>query len=451
MNNIIQNQHIYFNSNTTKPIKFRIKQLKKLQSLIRSNETKMNEAIFIDFGRSAFENYLAETGIILHEISVALDNLKKWAQPQKVTTNLVNLPGKSYIIPEPLGVVLVIGAWNYPYNISLIPAIAAIAAGNTVVLKPSEIPTNTSKMLAHLINSNFNANFFVVVEGGIAETTELLQQKFDKIFFTGSTAVGKIVYKAAAEYLIPVTLELGGKSPAVFDEKCNLKISVKRLIWGKFFNAGQTCIAPDYVLIPKKLKEQFLKLAIEEIKKMDYSVSKSNYVQIINDKNLYRLIELIDTSKIVFGGNYNLENRILEPTILTDITLKDKVMQEEIFGPILPVLTYTDLDEAVNLIKDNPKPLALYIFSNNRKIKDKILSEISSGGCVINDTMVHFANSNLPFGGVGNSGIGSYHGKFGFDTFSHFKSVLEKSTIFEPPIKYAPITDVKLKIIKKLL
>ena len=411
----------------------------------------MNEAIYNDFGRSAFENYLAETGIILQEISVALKKLKRWTKPKKVSTNLLNLPGKSYIISEPLGVVLVIGAWNYPYNISLIPAISAIAAGNTVVLKPSEIPSNTSNLMAELINSNFNPEFFTVVEGGITETTEILKQKFDKIFFTGSPAVGKIIYKAAAENLTPVTLELGGKSPAIFTEDCKLKISVKRLIWGKFFNAGQTCIAPDYVYVPEKLKEEFLKLAVEELNKMNHAVQNSNYVQIINDKNLQRLIKLIDTSKIYFGGNYNIENRILEPTILSDITFDDAVMQEEIFGPILPVLTYTNINAAIQEIKKNEKPLACYIFSNSRKLKDKILNEISFGGGVINDTMIHFVNSNLPFGGVGNSGIGSYHGKFGFDTFSHFKSVLEKSTLFEPPIKYAPLTESKLKIIKKVL
>ncbi len=451
MNEIIEKQQLFFNSNATKSIEFRILQLKKLKKILKANEEIMNVAIYEDFKRSSFENYTAEQGLIIDEIDTACKNLKKWAKPKKVKTNLVNMPAKSYIIAEPLGTTLVIGAWNYPYLLSLAPMIAAIAAGNTVVVKPSEIPVNTSKVIAKLINENFNLEFLKVIEGGITETTQLLNQKFDKIFFTGSSAVGKIVYQAAAKNLTPVTLELGGKSPAIFTENCNIKIGVKRMIWAKFFNAGQTCIAPDYVFVHESQKEEFLKLAVSEIKNAQYSFENDNYVQIINSKNTQRIIDLLDPTKIYYGGNYDLEKRYIEPTLMTNVTFQDAVMQEEIFGPILPVITYHNLEEIILKIKSLPKPLACYLFTNDSKIKNKILNDISFGGGAINDAIMHFSNGNLPFGGVGNSGTGSYHGLYGFNTFSHFKSILEKSTLFEPNLKYSPYTKSKLKMIKRVM
>lgn len=450
MERIIAAQRDFFNSNATKSFKFRISQLKKLEQLIRENEEDLNEAIYKDFKKSPTENYTSEIGLIYHEINLCCKNLKKWGKRRRVNTNLLNLPSKSYIVPEPLGVTLVIGAWNYPYNLLLIPMIASISAGNTVILKPSELARNTSALITNLINENFDARFLTAIEGGVQETTELLNQKFDKIFFTGSSTVGKIVYQAAAKNLTPVTLELGGKSPAIFTKDCNLKIGVQRLIWAKFLNAGQTCIAPDYTLVHESLKEAFLKLAVDEINKANYAVDNDNYVQIINSNNTQRVIDLIDTSKVYFGGNYDLESRYIEPTLLTNITFEDDIMQEEIFGPVLPIIFYSNLDEIIAKIKSNPKPLALYLFTNNNQIKNKILSEISFGGGAINDAIMHFSNSNMPFGGVGNSGFGSYHGKYGFNEFSHFKSILDKSTLFEPSIKYSPYTKTKLNLIKRL-
>jgi aldehyde dehydrogenase (NAD+) len=305
--------------------------------------------------------------------------------------------------------------------------------------------------MAKLINENFDPGFFKVVEGGVVETTALLEQRFDKIFFTGSIGVGKIVYQAAAKNLTPVTLELGGKSPAIITENCNLKIAVKRLIWGKFLNAGQTCIAPDYVMVHKSIKDKFLEMAKKEIEKSRFVVEEDNYVQIINDAHVQRLINLIDADKVYVGGKYNLETRIIEPTILKDISFDDKVMQDEIFGPILPVIEYEDLDTVIAQIKTRPKPLACYIFTNDKKARRKVLNEISFGGGAVNDAIMHIANSNLGFGGVGDSGIGSYHGEHGFRAFSHYKGILEKSTWIEPDLKYYPHTKTKLKWIKRLI
>ena len=451
MEKIVEVQRQFFNSNATKDISFRIAQLQKLETLLRANEELLHQAIYKDFKKSAFENYTTEISLLYHDIKEAIKNIKKWSAKKKVRTNLANLPGKSYIIPEPLGVSLIIGAWNYPYQLSLAPAIAAIAAGNTVMLKPSELPINTSNVMAKLINENFEPQFFKVIEGGVAETQELLDQKFDKIFFTGSVAVGKIVYQAAAKNLIPVTLELGGKSPAIITADCDLKISVKRLIWAKYLNAGQTCIAPDYVVVHKKVKEEFLILAKKEIDQSKFLIEEDNYVQIIDQKNLQRLIALIDEDKIYTGGEYNLENRIIEPTILTNVTFEDKVMQDEIFGPILPVLEYDDLDKIIHQIKARPKPLSCYVFTNDKNIKRKILDEISFGGGAVNDAVMHISNSNMGFGGVGESGIGSYHGEHGFRAFSHYKGILEKPTWIEPNFKYYPHTKSKLKWIKRLI
>jgi len=450
MKKVIEIQREFFNSNTTKSIDFRISQLKKFKKLLKENEGTIHSAIYNDFKRSSTENYTSEIGLIYHEINICCKNLKEWGKRQKVKTNLLNMPSKSYIIPEPLGVTLIIGAWNYPYILLFGPMVAAISAGNTVVLKPSELSFNTSVVIANLINENFEPRFLKVIQGGINETTELLNQKFDKIFFTGSSSVGKIVYQAAAKNLTPVTLELGGKSPAIFTENCNLKIGIKRMIWAKFLNAGQTCIAPDYVLVHESQKENFLQLAVAEINKSKYSIENDNYVQIVNGKNTQRIIDLMDSSKIYYGGNFDIETRYIEPTLMTNITFDDNVMQEEIFGPILPIISYTNLEEMITKIKSLPKPLALYLFTNNNLIKTKILTEISFGGGAVNDAVMHFTNSNMPFGGVGNSGTGSYHGKYGFNEFSHFKSILVKPTFFEPPLKYSPYSKSKLNFIKKI-
>lgn len=451
MQHIVEAQKKFFQTNATKAIDFRITQLKKLENILRENEDRLHKAIYDDFKKSSFENYTTEISLLYQDIREAVKKVRKWSAKKRVGTNMANLPAKSYIIPEPLGTSLIIGAWNYPYQLSLAPAIAAIAAGNTVILKPSELPINTSNIMAKLINENFDPGFFKVVEGGVAETTALLDQGFDKIFFTGSVGVGKIVYQAAAKNLTPVTLELGGKSPAIITEDCDLKITVRRLIWGKFLNAGQTCIAPDYVMVHTSIKDKFLEMAKKEIEASQFVVEEDNYVQIINDAHLQRLIGLIDANKVYVGGKYNLETRIIEPTILKDVSFDDKVMEEEIFGPILPVIAYEDLDMVIAQIKTKPKPLACYIFTNNKKAREKVLSEISFGGGAVNDAIMHIANSNLGFGGVGDSGIGSYHGEHGFRAFSHYKGILEKSTWIEPNLKYHPHTKGKLKWIKRLI
>jgi len=450
---IVNQQKKFFNSNSTKQVRFRIETLKKLKNVLKENEQELYTAIYTDFKKSEFETYLTELSLIYNELNGAIRNLKKWSKQKRVRTNLANFPAKSYIIPEPLGTVLVISAWNYPYQIALIPAISALAAGNTVVIKPSEIPNNTSKILAKIINSNFDSNYLAVIEGGVKTTTELLQQKWDKIFFTGSTPIGKIVYKAAAENLTPVTLELGGKSPTFVLADCNIKITAKRIVWAKFLNAGQTCIAPDYLLVEEKIKEQLL-LALKKEIENAYPNNKEvqeNYVQIVNERNFNRLEQLIPTEKIYHGGETNKENRSISPTLLHNINYDDSIMQDEIFGPILPVISFENLEDVIGKIKEREKPLSLYIYSKNKKTIKKILHEISFGGGGINESLVHYSNPNLPFGGVGASGIGNYHSKAGFDTFTHYKSILHKTSWLEPNIKYTPFTKLKMRILKFIL
>ena len=362
---------------------------------------------------------------------------------------MVNLPGSSYVIPEPLGCCLVIGSWNYPVNLTLVPAIAAIAAGNTVVIKPSELSEHTSAALAEAISSNFDQSFFAVIEGGINETTELLAQPFDKIFFTGSVLVGKIVYQAAAKNLVPVTLELGGKSPLIIAPDANLKTTVKRLVWGKFVNAGQTCVAPDYVMVHKSIEKEFLETLKNEIEKGVFTLENENYAQVISLRHFDRLVNMIDPAKVFIGGKYDRTKRFISPTVMVEVTADDEVMQDEIFGPILPVLTYEDIDQTISFIKSRPKPLSLYLFSESTSLRKKIWNEVSFGGGMVNDVIMHFVNDPLPFGGVGNSGMGSYHGKAGFNSFSHFKSVMYRPTIFEFPLKYYPFSKLKFTLIKK--
>lgn len=446
-------QQAFFNSNKTKDVSFRIGQLKKFRKLIKENEGELYKAIFEDFGKSEFETYASELSLINHEINIFIKNIKSWSKPKRVSTGLANFPAKSYIIPEPLGVTLVIGAWNYPYQLSILPTISSIAAGNTVIIKPSELPSKTSAIMAKIINANFSEDFIHVVEGGVETTTEILAHRFDKIFFTGSIPVGKIIYQAAAKHLSPVTLELGGKSPTFILSDCDIKMTAKRIVWAKFFNAGQTCVAPDYILVEKSIEQKFIDALsdkINEFYKAKDDINES-YVRIINTKNFDRLEKLIDSDKVCFGGKMDRENRFISPTILKDVSFDDEIMQDEIFGPILPILSFTNLDDAISKVKERPKPLACYIYSKNRKIISKILHEVSFGGGAVNDSVMHLSNSNLPFGGVGLSGIGSYHGKYGFDTFSHFKSILDKPLWFEANIKYAPYSNNKLKLLKFLL
>ena len=448
---ILQQQKTFFNTHATKDLDFRKAQLQKLKKLVKSNEKLLYDAIYQDFGKSEFETFGTEISFVYKDIDYYLKNLKSFAKPKSVLTNIVNQMGSSKIVFEPLGNCLVIGAWNYPYQLTLTPVIAAIAAGNTCMIKPSELPENTMKAMAKLINENFDPQFLYVVEGGVEETTAILKLRFDKIFFTGSPRVGKIVYKAAAEHLTPVTLELGGKSPAFVTEKADLQIAAKRIVWGKFINAGQTCVAPDYLYVAENIKAKFLKVLIEEIKKRNYTDNVDHYCKIINERNFDRLEKIIDREKVVFGGETNREKRYISPTVLDNVTWEDAVMQEEIFGPILPILTYKNLETAMQTVVEGEKPLSAYLFSNDAKEQELFTEKLSFGGGCINDTLMHLSNDRLPFGGVGNSGIGHYHGKFGFEAFSHQKAILKKSNYLEPELKYPPYSDAKLNILKKLL
>lgn len=449
--NILSDQRNLFNSQKTKNLKFRKMYLEKLKEVLLKNEELLYDSIYKDFGKSKFDTFTTEISFVLKDINYFLKNLNSLAKPKKVRTNLANQLGSSKIYPEPLGCTLVIGAWNYPYQLSLSPVVAALAAGNTCILKPSEIAENTMKAMAKIINENFPKDYFYVAEGGIEETTEILKLKFDKIFFTGSPKVGQIIYEAAAKHLTPVTLELGGKSPAIVTSRANFDVAAKRIVWGKFLNAGQTCVAPDYILVDEKVKDSFLDSLQSYIQKFNYHSESENYTQIINQRNFDRLVNLIDQEKVYFGGKTDAAKRYIEPTIMHDVTWNDKVMQEEIFGPILPVLTFKNFNEALLQIAAYEKPLSAYLFSDNSEEKEEFTTKISFGGGCINDVVMHLSNDYLPFGGVGNSGIGNYHGKYGFDAFSHQKAVLDRATWGEPDLKYPPYNDKKLNWIKKLL
>lgn len=449
--NILNSQKEFLKTNKTKDIEFRISILNQLEQALEQNEKKIYQAIYQDFQKSDFDTFTTEMSFIYNDIAYYKKNIKKLSKPKFRLTNIVNLPASSKIHYDPFGNVLVIGAWNYPLQLSLCPAIAAITAGNTVVLKPSEVAFHTMKVLSEVINSSLPKEVFYVIEGGVEETTEILEQRFDKIFFTGSTKVGKIVYEAAAKHLTPVTLELGGKSPTIVSEHADLDVTAKRIVWGKFLNAGQTCVAPDYILVQEKVKQKFLEKLKFYIEKGQYSKESDAYTKIINEKNFDRLTKMISADKIYYGGKYNREERYIEPTILNDVNWSDAVMQEEIFGPILPILTYQTFDDALSQISEHEKPLASYLFSNSKQEIKDFTEKISFGGGCINDVVMHLSNHHLPFGGVGHSGMGNYHGKFGFETFSHQKAILNKATWGEPDLKYPPYSKLKLSWIKKLM
>ncbi len=448
---ILTDQRTFFNSQKTKNLSFRKMYLEKLKEVILKNEDLLYQAIDQDFGKSKFETYAIEISFVLKDIDYYLKNLNSLSKPKRVSTNLANQLGSSKIYPEPLGCTLVIGAWNYPYQLSLSPMVAALAAGNTCILKPSEIAENTMKAMSKIINENFPKEYLYVAEGGIEETTEILKLKFDKIFFTGSTKVGQIVYEAAAKHLTPVVLELGGKSPAIVTSSANFEVAAKRIVWGKFLNSGQTCVAPDYILVDEKVKDSFLDSLKSYIQEFNYQPDSDHYTRIINDRNFDRIIKLIDPDKVFFGGKSDAEKRFIEPTIMNNVTWDDAVMQEEIFGPILPVLTFSNFNEALLKIAEHEKPLSAYLFTNDSEEKENFIAKISFGGGCINDVAMHLSNDSLPFGGVGNSGMGNYHGKFGFEAFSHQKAILDRATWGEPDLKYPPYTEKKLNWIKKLL
>jgi aldehyde dehydrogenase (NAD+) len=448
---ILTEQREFFNSQKTKNLKFRKMYLEKLKEVIIKNEDLLYKAIYEDFGKSKFDTLTTEISFVIKDIDYYLKNLNSLSKPKSVRTNLANQLGSSKIHPEPLGCTLIIGAWNYPYQLSLSPVVAALAAGNTCILKPSEIAENSMKAMTKIINENFPKEYLYVAEGGVEEITEILKLKFDKIFFTGSPKVGQIVYEAAAKHLTPVTLELGGKSPAIVTSSANFEVAAKRIVWGKFLNAGQTCVAPDYILVDEKVKDSFLDTLKSYIQKFNYQPESEHYTRIINDRNFDRLVKLIDQEKVFFGGKSDAAKRFIEPTIMNNVNWNDAVMQEEIFGPILPVLTFKNFNDALLQIAGQEKPLSAYLFTDNTEEKENFVSKISFGGGCINDVVMHLSNDNLPFGGVGNSGIGNYHGKFGFEAFSHQKAILDRATWGEPDLKYPPYTEKKLTWIKKLL
>ena len=433
-------------------IGYRKEILKRLLNAIIVHEDEIVSALKADFHKPEFETVVTETSYVISDLKHTIKNLSRWAKPKRVFPFVVNIPSSDYIYKEPYGKVLVISPWNYPFQLALCPVIAAVAAGNQVVLKPSELTPNTAEIIQKIIAKVFSINQVEVIQGDASVATQLLSQRWDYIFFTGSVAVGKIVAKAAAQHLTPVTLELGGKNPCIVDETANLKIAAKRIVWGKFINAGQTCIAPDYILVHQKSKAQFIQYLKEEITHAygDNPEISPDYARIINAKNWTRLVEMIESDKVIFGGKFNSETNYLAPTLIEENNLDSLIMQDEIFGPLLPIVTYLNESEIDTIIAKYEKPLALYVFSERNIFCDEIISKHSFGGGCINDTMVHFSNNKLPFGGVGHSGIGAYHGQLSFDVFSHHKAVVKKATWIDLPLRYAPYKG-KLTIVKKIL
>ncbi|UUW08889.1 aldehyde dehydrogenase [Flavobacterium plurextorum] len=433
-------------------IGYRKETLKKLLYNIQKSEDLIVQALYDDFKKPEFEAVLTETNYVISELKDTIKNISAWAEPKRVFPSLLNFPSTDYIYKEPYGNVLVIAPWNYPFQLALCPLIAAVAAGNRVVLKPSELTPHTSAIITKLIEKTFHINHVEVFEGGIEVSNKLLAKRWDYIFFTGSVTVGKVIAKAAAENLTPVTLELGGKNPCIIDETANLKLAAKRIVWGKFINAGQTCIAPDYILIQKNMKVNFITFLMEEIikaygKKMDKS---PDFARIINTKNWVRLDQMIERDKVIFGGETNADKLYISPTLIEEPSLDSPVMSEEIFGPILPILVYETEDDIHNVISRYEKPLAFYVFSDDKSFAKKMITSYSFGGGCINDTVIHFSNKRLPFGGVGHSGIGAYHGQMSFDTFSHHKAIVKKANWLDLPMRYAPYKD-KLASIKRVL
>ncbi len=449
---IVKEQNKYFLLGDTQKVKFRQQQLQQLKQLIVKKESEIVKALNKDLGKCQFESYLSEIRIIKKEIDNMINNLRKWVKPCYVATPIEQVPGTAFIQPQPKGVVLIISPWNYPFSLAIMPLIGAIAAGNCAIIKPSELTPHTSQVLVKIINNHFDNNYVKVIEGGKETSQQLLKEKFDHIFFTGSPDLGKIVMEAAAKQLIPVTLELGGKSPCIVDKKINIKETAKRIVWGKFLNAGQSCIAPDYLLVNQQIKLQLLEAIKKAIKEFygENPFQSSDYGRIINKHHFKRLSTLLTSGQIIVGGQVIPEENYISPTIIDQVSSEFPIMQDEIFGPILPILDYDKIEEAIAFINQRPNPLAIYLFSNDKKQQKKVLENTLSGGVGINDTVMQYGVLTLPFGGVGKSGMGSYHGKASFDTFSHYKSVLKRSFWLETNLRFPPYQG-KLKWIKRLL
>ena len=448
---IVESEKLFFRTGVTRGVDFRIDMLKKFRKAIIENDELISAALKADLNKQPFESYMCETGLLLEEINFHIKRLKKWSKTRRVKSGIGQLPGKSYVCPEPYGVVLIMAPWNYPVQLCLMPLVGAISAGNCAVVKPSAYAPESSRVISKLIESAFPTGFVTAVEGGRDANKALLDEPFDYIFFTGSVAVGKTVMEAAAKRLTPVTLELGGKSPIIVDETANLPLAARRIAFGKVLNAGQTCVAPDYLMIEKSVEAPFF----EEYKKAlaDFfpDGDMSGMVRIINDKHFERVCNILDNSgSIAIGGARDAETRFIEPAVLTDVPIDSPAMQQEIFGPVLPVLPYEKLDDCIDFIRSRPKPLALYIFSENKMNQEKVLNSCSFGGGCINDTVIHLASSHMSFGGVGESGMGSYHGKKSFDTFTHYRSVLKQGKL-DVKLRYFPYKSGKEKITRMIL
>ncbi|KGO14867.1 aldehyde dehydrogenase [Clostridium botulinum] len=449
--NILEKQKSFFDKGYTKDINFRIEALKKLKHNIKINENNIFKALKIDLNKSEFETFITEIGIVYDEINGAIKNIKKWSKPKKVKTPITNFLASSYIYNEPYGVALIMSPWNYPFQLIMAPLVGAISAGNCVLLKPSELAVETEKIIVKIIKDTFSDEYIGVITGGIEESTALLKEKFDYIFYTGGINVGKIVMRAAAEHLTPITLELGGKSPCIVDKDANIDLAARRIAWGKFLNAGQTCVAPDYLVVHRNIKEKLISSIENYIVEFfgENTFESEDYPRIINERHFKRLEGYLKEGKIVSGGNTDINNLYIEPTIIEGINFENRIMEEEIFGPIFPVIEFEDIDKVIDIVKNNPKPLALYYFSENKEKQEFIIKNISFGGGCINDTIMHLSTSTLPFGGVGSSGIGGYHGRTSFDTFSHKKSILKKSNLIDIKIRYAPFKG-KINLAKRL-
>ena len=448
---LVESQRRFFRSGATRSYNFRQKQLESLEELVSANESRIHDALALDLGKPQFEAFASETGFIRSEVRYALNHLEEWMEPEHVGTPLTFFPATSSIRHEPLGVALIIAPWNYPFQLVMAPLIGALSAGNCALVKPSEWAVATSALVSELIPKYFETELVSTATGGVATAKALLKERFDHIFFTGGASKGKIVARAAAEHLTPVTLELGGKNPAIVDEKINMKVTARRIAWGKFFNAGQTCLAPDYVLVPARLKDELVSRIQASVRRFFGESPKASpdFARIVNHRHFDRITGYLDEGRVVFGGESDRNERYIAPTILDELPSDAKALSEEIFGPVLPIVPYDGLDEAIELTRRHPDPLALYFFSKDRAHQERVLNEIPFGGGAVNDALVHFSNPELPFGGRGPSGVGSYHGRFGFERFSHRKSVVDGATIFDPPLRYPPYSG-KLRWLRKL-
>lgn len=447
---LVEKQRDFFKTGATLNVDFRISALKRLRDCIQKNEAEITDALRKDLGKSAHESYMCEIGMTLSEISYMIKHVRSFSRERRVRTPLAQFHSRSFVKPSPYGVVLIMSPWNYPFMLSLEPLVDALAAGNTAIIKPSAYSPATSEIISKIIRECFIEEHVATVTGGRSENTALLNQHFDYIFFTGSQSVGKVVMEKAAAYLTPVTLELGGKSPCIVDETANLKLTARRIVFGKYLNCGQTCVAPDYIYCDRRIRDELVEEIKKQIRKQygKQPLKNQKYGKIINEKHFQRICGLIDDAKVVCGGKSDPNTQRIEPTVMTDVTFQDAVMQEEIFGPVMPILTYESIDQAIEKINSMPHPLALYLFSSSKENQAKVTSKCGFGGGCINDTIIHLATSEMGFGGFGESGMGSYHGKEGFRTFSHYKSIVDKKTWLDLPMRYQPYRKINDKLIR---